>query len=111
MPRKDAEKNREYFHKWYKANRKTQYKRIKGRQKELKRKLREYKKTLKCEICGESHPSCIDFHHKDPKRKEAAIHIVANKGWSWKKIMTEIEKCQIVCANCHRKIHWKEKGE
>ena len=106
MPRKDAEKNREYFTKWYKKNKNIQYKKIKDRQKEIRRKLKEYKKTLKCNICKEDHPSCLDFHHLDPTKKESTINLVIHKGWGWKKIIEEIAKCQVVCANCHRKIHW-----
>lgn len=69
----------------------------------------EYKKTLKCEICGENHPSVIQFHHKDPSIKKESISLMY-----WKvnkeKVMEEIEKCSVLCANCHFKLHWNERN-
>lgn len=65
----------------------------------------EYKKTLKCEQCGESHPGCLDFHHLDPTKKDYQISdLVMSK----KKLIEELSKCVVLCANCHRKLHWKE---
>lgn len=65
----------------------------------------EYKKTLKCSRCPENHPSCLDFHHINPQEKEFSI---SQKAWRYSKerIMKEISKCIILCANCHRKEHW-----
>jgi hypothetical protein len=50
----------------------------------------EYKKTLRCADCGQSHPATLDFHHLDPAKEEIA-------------------KCVVLCANCHRIRHWNEK--
>ena len=70
--------------------------------------LADFKKTLKCIKCGESHPACLDFHHRDSSTK---IGQIANlvKSWSIKRIKTEISKCDVLCANCHRKHHYEEK--
>lgn len=73
-----------------------------------RRKLREMAieyKGGKCSICGYS--KCIaalDFHHINPSEKEFGI---SQKGFSrsWDKVKTELDKCQILCANCHREIH------
>ena len=59
----------------------------------------------KCEICG--YNKCIqalEFHHKDPAQKDFGI---GAKGYtrSWEKIQKELDKCIMVCANCHREIH------
>lgn len=58
----------------------------------------------KCVICNYSkHPSVLDFHHKDPSKKELKISDQRNS--SFKKIKSELDKCVLVCANCHREIH------
>lgn len=71
----------------------------------MKKWWREYKLTLKCE-CGEDHPACLEFHHKDPVTKEKTLSMAAGQGWGKKRILEEVSKCKIVCANCHRKMHW-----
>ena len=67
----------------------------------------EYKKTLKCEKCGESHPSCLDFHHKKDSSEEDTVCMMVQRGYSKKSIIREIKKCIILCSNCHRMIHRK----
>jgi len=73
----------------------------------LKKKSVEYKGG-KCEICG--YDKCIDaleFHHKDPKEKEFTLSKIMSYAWS--RIKKELDKCVLVCSNCHREIHSKEK--
>lgn len=73
--------------------------------KEISEKLRTFKENLSCVCCGESHSCCLEFHHIDPTTKENSIsNMVAAKN-SWDHIKHEIEKCAIVCSNCHKKIH------
>jgi len=52
--------------------------------------------------CGESNPLVLDFDHKDPNKKSFTIGSVARKGWSLEVLYKEIDKCDVVCANCHR---------
>jgi hypothetical protein len=63
----------------------------------------DIKSKLKCERCGFSHPAALDFHHKDPTQKSFGIS--ANKHIGEEKILKEIEKCEVLCANCHRIEH------
>lgn len=67
--------------------------------------LRSYKERLKCARCGESHPACLHFHHTDPNEKEVTLSLAARNGWSKAKILGEIIKCEVLCANCHAKHH------
>lgn len=69
--------------------------------------FREYKKTISCIRCGENHPSTLDFHHNDPNVKELNIAKMVAQ-YSKEKILSEIEKCSVLCANCHRKLHYKD---
>lgn len=58
----------------------------------------------KCQVCGyDKHPSVLDFHHIDPATKSFGI---SSGGFSrsWASIESEIKKCILVCANCHREI-------
>lgn len=61
----------------------------------------------KCSQCGGVFPSCVyDFHHKDPTEKEGNPSWFLNKrGDRWK---AELDKCVLVCSNCHRIIHFGE---
>lgn len=67
----------------------------------------EIKSKLKCELCGEDHLACLDFHHDDPNNKEMGVSYLLQRCASKEKILNEIEKCKVACANCHRKLHWK----
>jgi len=56
-----------------------------------------------CSVCGYS--KCIaalEFHHPDPAGKDFGI---SGKTRSWERIKAELDKCELVCANCHREIH------
>lgn len=63
--------------------------------------LREYLSARVCADCGCSDWRVLEFDHRDPEEK---VFNVANmmRAWSWKNILREIEKCEVVCANCHR---------
>lgn len=59
----------------------------------------------KCAICGQQYPNSVyDFHHLNPEEKDFNL---GNKTSTikWEIVKTEIEKCILVCANCHRMIH------
>jgi 5-methylcytosine-specific restriction endonuclease McrA len=63
----------------------------------------------KCERCGYSkYPEVLEFHHKDPAQK---YFNVSEKGHSrsWDRVKKEIEKCVLLCANCHRENHVESK--
>lgn len=75
--------------------------------KERKNWFVEYKSKLKCSMCPENHPSTLDFHHKDPKSKLDCISNLVAKGIKEETILEEILKCDVLCANCHRKLHIK----
>ena len=74
----------------------------------IKDRFRQYKQSQKCKTCGESHYACLEFHHLDPSKKELSVAEMADKQ-NWKELMAEIRKCEVLCANCHRKFHWNER--
>lgn len=81
-------------------------KHLTDRRKEFREWIIEIKRESGCSRCPESDPVCLDFHHLDPDKKEATLsHIVGRGSWSKEHVQREIEKCIILCANCHRKEH------
>lgn len=65
---------------------------------------------VKCARCPETHPACLDFHHRDPAQKDFLLS-VAVAHYSLERIQEEAAKCDILCANCHRKLHYDEKHQ
>lgn len=64
-----------------------------------------YKDTCICSICGEKEKCCLDFHHHGKEGKDKSVAIIARQRSNKQKLLAEIKKCIVVCANCHRKIH------
>jgi len=72
--------------------------------KRTKKKLIEYKGG-KCEICGYNKClTALQFHHKNPNEKDFTI---SGKSLSFDRLKEEVDKCLLVCSNCHAEIHEK----
>lgn len=106
---KHPEEMKRYKRAYYHRNKKLLYKKSVERRKMLVDWVHEIKSSFKCE-CGEDHPATLDFHHVDASKKEASISVALVRGWSKDRIREELKKCKVVCANCHRKLHWNEKN-
>jgi 5-methylcytosine-specific restriction endonuclease McrA len=67
--------------------------------------LRRYKQRSGCRLCGEnSSPDALDFHHINPNSKTMTVtRMVRNS--SILDTLEEVEKCVVLCSNCHRKMH------
>ncbi len=69
-----------------------------------KEKVREWFNSLKnkpCKDCGKTYPPYVmDFDHLDSEEKEFQLGQALN--WGKEKVLKEIAKCELVCANCHR---------
>lgn len=66
----------------------------------------DFKRCLGCAVCGETDPDALDFHHRNPAEKSFTIAESLHRV-SLAKLFAEIEKCQVLCASCHRKHHGK----
>ena len=66
------------------------------------------KKSVGCCRCPEKDIACLDFHHIDPATKKYTIAHMITSGKSIKTIEAEIEKCIVLCRNCHAKHHHNE---
>ncbi len=125
MPTKDKEKKREYQKQWYQENKEAlRIKRLERfhRNPEIRRaKDERYRKGLRdfiddlkkagvCIRCGIDDYRVLNYHHRDPSQKKIGL------SWAWKQrigkqaILDEIAKCDLICANCHRILHWEEQN-
>jgi hypothetical protein len=68
----------------------------------------ELKSHYKCEICGEARWWVLEFHHEDKSKKDSDVSVLINEG-NKEKVLSEISKCVVLCANCHRDLHYKLK--
>jgi len=65
----------------------------------------------KCERCGyNTCEGALQFHHRDPSQKEFALSDfnLNNADFSMAKVYAELDKCDMLCANCHAEIHYLE---
>ena len=77
---------------------------VKKRREKLREMARDYKGG-KCQLCGYKKCSrALSFHHLDPKKKDFGV---SSRGLtrSWIKLQEEIDKCILLCANCHMEVH------
>ena len=111
MPYKDPKvykaKHKEYSARYYENNKETEKERINDRRRKKRKEWKEYKAGLSCSNCGFDHPACIDFHHP-PGTKEYSVNDLAKNG-RFKLAYKEAAKCIVLCSNCHRIHHYKER--
>lgn len=70
----------------------------------------EYKAKVGCEECGENDPVVLDLHHPDPSTKHPRLK-QRSKGNTlmclpWADLLLELEKCVVLCSNCHRRVEY-----
>jgi hypothetical protein len=107
------EEMKEYRRRHYRRNKKQYRSNVKRRRIDLRIWIRELKFKLKCSQCPEDYPACLDFHHPGNKEKSGRrghndgdnVAALVQRGCSRVRILKEIEKCIVLCANCHRKLH------
>jgi hypothetical protein len=81
-------------------------------QKQKERALKRKKELIelkggKCSICGyNKNYAAIEFHHLDPSVKEFVLDSRMLSNTTSEKILKEIEKCIIICSNCHKELHY-----
>ena len=91
--------------KYYKKNKQRINTRIVVRNRQIRKSNRllilEYLRRHSCTDCGESDPVVLDFDHRQDKF--ANVSWLLHRNFRWKRILNEIEKCDVRCANCHRR--------
>jgi hypothetical protein len=98
---KQNRKNKEHYIKYKEAYLDRINKRKLVRKKENRENMLSYFKTHYCIKCGERNPIVLDFDHRDEKTKKHNISAMI-ASYNWETILMEIEKCDVLCSNCHR---------
>ena len=100
------------------TNRNRFYKKNKGTCKSCQSKISEKKRVLdrervidykggKCESCGyNKYRGALEFHHLDPSQKDP----LGLRKRSFESLKKEVDKCVLLCANCHREEHARMKN-
>lgn len=88
---------------WKRANKDKARDQKTRRRRALRDYLRELRKDVPCTDCGGIFPpTCMDWDHLDPSQKEFNIAKAIQELYTKEKIHAEIDKCELVCSNCHR---------
>lgn len=98
--------NKKYYQRTKHLHNEARYARRDKIRQESREWVREYKSTLKCVRCGFDHPAALDFHHIDSTTKSRDISGMITSGYTIEQIKQEINKCEVLCANCHRIEHF-----
>jgi hypothetical protein len=84
----------------------ARYKADTDRRKKTKQQCVEYKCNV-CYDCNKSFPTVVyDFHHLDPSEKDFSIGQKSFR--SFEDLKEELDKCVMLCSNCHRIRHWDD---
>jgi len=87
----------QYMREYIKKN----YVQMKARMNAKRVEIAEWKRARGCTVCGETEPWVLDMHHIDPEEKEAN----SAQSATLKTFLKEVNKCVLLCSNCHRKVH------
>jgi hypothetical protein len=98
---------RSYQRSWHQRNKARRNMLVYERKERLWEFYNQLKAALECTHCGENHPATLQFHHRDPQKKEFNIAQAFREGYSIERIEKEIAKCTVLCANCHAKEHYE----
>ena len=81
---------------------------VKNKYQERKGAIGEVKASIGCAKCDDTRSYVLDFHHKDPSIKDANIARMTSNKNKLEDIQKEIDKCVVLCSNCHREFHHLE---
>lgn len=79
---------------------------MKQKYQEKKNIVQELKSQCRCAKCGESRGYVLEYHHVNPEEKENTIARLTSNNYTLDKVYDEIQKCIVLCANCHREFHY-----
>lgn len=93
---------------WHYRNVERNAERTLQRRAALRAWVHKYKERSEgCSRCEEDDPACLDFHHVNPDEKTKNVSALITYEPSLDRLVEEIEKCELLCANCHRKEHYE----
>ena len=69
----------------------------------IREQLLSFLSSKSCVDCGEKDPIVLEFDHREHKNKFKIVGKMLSGHYSWKSVEKEINKCDVRCANCHRR--------
>lgn len=78
---------------------------LRRRKQEIRAWVRSTKEDHRCKICPQNDPDLLDYHHRDPATKCFKISDAEKYTFNKDRIRAEIAKCDLICCDCHRKLH------
>ncbi|MXV61563.1 hypothetical protein GS429_05685 [Natronorubrum sp. JWXQ-INN-674] len=93
---------------WHYRNAEWNKERTSRRRSRLRSWINERKSERGCSRCDVNSAACLDFHHTDETTKEMAVGRMVTFGYGKDALREEISKCEVLCANCHRKLHYTQ---
>ena len=107
--------NRARARRYYQENRDSHVRVVMARRAEARRlaldAVGDYLSAHPCLDCGEADLRVLDFDHRADCDKSAEVMRLAQNGYSVRKVMSEIAKCDVRCRNCHAKVTYERSGE
>lgn len=93
---------RDHYHKYGSKYREHAIERNRKIKNNLRAHMLDYLRDKSCANCGMNDARVLEFDHIVPAKKSFSIARAMASTFSWERIMNEITKCQILCANCHK---------
>jgi hypothetical protein len=100
------EYQRTYHRSWHQRNKEKRLARIYERRAAIYQHVQNIKSQLCCADCGQRHLATLQFHHLNSEDKVFNISDAARRGTSLDRIKKEMQKCIVLCANCHLIRHY-----
>lgn len=114
MPYKDLEARRAYGRDHYSANKPVYKARAvvhsTAEKAAVQAFLRDYLADHPCIDCGEADPIVLEFDHRDGVEKRFHLGAAGTRKMSLRSVQAEVAKCDVRCANCHRRKTYRERG-
>ena len=106
MAYKDIEDRKAYHREWYAKNKARRIRQIREYKARERNKFVQFKSGLSCCVCGYYRCArALEFHHLDSEQKEIEINRLVRQKQFFARMTREIQKCRVLCANCHRVLH------
>ena len=106
--------NRAKARRYYAEHREQHVRVIMARKAQIRRatlqRVADYLAANRCADCGEGDLRVLDFDHRPGVEKRADVMKLVQDGYSWARVMAEIEKCDVRCRNCHAKVTYERMG-
>lgn len=106
--------HRSYTRQHYRDNKEYYKRKARNRQirvnQETRRWLLAFLSKHPCVDCGETEIRALEFDHRIPGEKTMPVSLLATSGYPLTRVQTEVDKCEVRCANCHRIRTHKQLG-